>query len=101
SVGGTARVAGRAAYVLVVEPRTSATLVGRIEVSIDAESHLPLRVAVFARGAGAPAISAGFTAVGFGPIPPRTFAFSPPPGATVLPASAALRGATHSVPIAP
>src|SRR5205823_10713599 len=34
SVGGTARVAGRAAYVLVVEPRTSATLVGRIEVSI-------------------------------------------------------------------
>jgi outer membrane lipoprotein-sorting protein len=100
-VGGTARVAGRAAYVLVVEPRTSATLVGRIEVSIDAQLHVPLRVAVFARGAGGPALSAGFTAVGFDPIPPGTFRFSPPDGAKVVRAPAVLRGSAHSVPINP
>ena len=51
SVGDTARVAGRNVYTLVLEPRTSATLVGRIEVSVDAAERIPLRVAVFARGA--------------------------------------------------
>ena len=53
SVGmGTAvRVAGRAAYVLVLTPKDATTLVGRVEVAVDATTHVPLATAVFAKGA--------------------------------------------------
>ena len=83
SLGPNARVAGRAVYVLRIEPRTAQTLVGRIEVGIDAETRLPLRVAMFARGAGKPALSLGFTSVSFGSVDPAVYRFSPPPGAAV------------------
>ena len=84
SVGQTARVAGRSVYTLVLEPRTSATLVGRIQVSVDAVERVPLRVAVFARGARKPALSVGFTSVSFDPVSPALFRFVPPPGATIV-----------------
>lgn len=83
SVGLSARVAGRDAYVLALEPRTPETLVGRVEVAVDADRRLPLSVAVFPRGADAPALSAAFTSVSFEPVDPAVFAFSPPEGATV------------------
>ena len=91
SVASTERVAGRAAYTLVLEPRTSATLVGRVEIAIDAGRRLPLRVAVFARGSDVARISAGFTTVGFGPIDPSTFRFHPPTSAKVEPLRDLLR----------
>lgn len=84
SVAANARVAGRDAYTLVLEPRTDATLVGRVEISVDAERRLPLRAAVYARGADTPAIEGAYTAVSFDPINPATFTFTPPPGATVV-----------------
>jgi len=83
TLGPNARVAGRAVYVLRIEPRTAQTLVGRIEVGIDAETRLPLRVAMFARGAGTPALSLGFTSVGFGSVDPAVYRFIPPAGAAV------------------
>jgi hypothetical protein len=83
AVSTTARVAGRPAYVLTLEPRTPATLVGRIEIDVDAEQGVPLRVAVYARDRTAPSLWAEFTSVGFGPIDPGVYRFSPPPGATV------------------
>jgi hypothetical protein len=83
AVARTDRVAGRPAYVLSLVPKTSATLVGRIEISIDASSRLPLRVAVFAWGARSAAVSAAFTSVSFAPIDPSVYAFSPPEGAKV------------------
>ncbi len=49
TVDGTARIAGRAAYQLVLTPTSTLTLVGRIAVAIDAETRLPLRVQVFPR----------------------------------------------------
>jgi outer membrane lipoprotein-sorting protein len=80
----TARyVAGRAAYVLRLTPRTTHTLVGAIEISIDAATRVPLRVAVFARGATKPAVSEGFTTVRFGPVDAGVYRFAPPSGATV------------------
>jgi hypothetical protein len=82
-VGTPTRVAGRACYALTLRPRSPETLVGRVEIDIDAEHRVPLRSAVFARGAGKPALSVGFTAVGFGPIDPRTYDFRPPGGARV------------------
>jgi len=83
SVDGTAVVAGRPCYELILTPRSTQTLIGRIAVAIDADARLPLRVQVFARGADAPAIEGGFTSVSFDPIDPSMFTFTPPPGSTV------------------
>lgn len=80
----TAWVAGRAAYVLVLQPRTPATLVGSVQISIDATTRIPLGVAVYARGASSPAVSGAFTSVSFAPIAPSTYRFSPPHGAKVV-----------------
>jgi outer membrane lipoprotein-sorting protein len=88
TVAGTGRVAGRGVYVLAIEPRTSATLVGRIEISIDAERRLPLRAAVYAREAGSASVSVAFTSVSFGPVDPDVFRFAPPEGAKVVSLSA-------------
>jgi hypothetical protein len=83
TVEATARVAGRAVYVLTLRPRTADTLVGRIELSVDAERRIPLRIAVFPRGADTAAVSAGFTSVSFGPVDPSVYSFVPPAGAKV------------------
>jgi len=83
TVSGTGRVAGRDTYQLVLTPRTDATLVGRVVLDIDGEERVPLRAAVYARGAEAPSIDAGFTSVSFAAIDPATFTFTPPPGTTV------------------
>jgi len=82
TVDGSTRVAGRPAYRLILRPRTHRTLVGRVEIDIDAERHLPLAVLVYPR-AGRAALSIQFEAIDFGPIDPRIFDFTPPPGATV------------------
>ena len=54
TVAGSTSIAGRDAYVLSLEPRTNATLVGRVELYVDASRWLPLGGAVFARGAPRP-----------------------------------------------
>jgi hypothetical protein len=84
------RVAGRAAYPLALEPRTPGTLVGRVEIDVDAERHLPLALRVFPRGSpGRAALEVGFTSIGFGSIDSHAFDFSPPPGAVVARSEAA------------
>jgi outer membrane lipoprotein-sorting protein len=82
-VNGTARVAGRPVYRLVLTPRATRTLIGSIDVSIDAATRLPLDVAVVAKGTTAPSMEAGFTSVSFGAIDPSMFVFTPPSGTTV------------------
>ena len=49
SVEGTGEVAGRAVYDLQLTPRSQRTLIGRVDLAIDAESWLPLRFEVIAR----------------------------------------------------
>ena len=83
SVEGTAVVAGRPSYELVLTPTSTLTLIGRIAVAVDEETRLPLQLQVFPRGSDAPAIEGGFTSVSTDPIDPSMFAFTPPPGATV------------------
>jgi outer membrane lipoprotein-sorting protein len=83
SVAAPDAVAGRAVYTLRLTPTSPETKVGRIDVAIDAETRLPLRVRVFPRGSADPAIEAGFSSVDVGPIDPSMFTFTPPPGATV------------------
>lgn len=76
-------VAGRSAYVLSLTPTSSSTLVGRIDVAIDAETRVPLRLQVFARPGAVPAFEVGFESVSFSPVDPSMFSFTPPEGATV------------------
>ena len=96
TVDGTATVAGRPAYQLVLTPTSTLTLVGRIAVAIDAETRLPLRLQVFPRGSDGAAIEAGFTSVSFDPIDPSMFAFTPPPGTTVRQAADVIADARRS-----
>lgn len=91
------RVAGRAAYELVLTPRTNTTKIGSIRLAIDAKRHIPLRAEVFARGADKPAINVGFSSISFTKPPASRFDFSPPPGSKVtnkLPKAA--HGARHT-----
>jgi hypothetical protein len=80
-------VAGRDAYELVLAPKVgpdgTESLIGQVRIAIDAEQHIPLRVQVFASGAGAPAFQVGFTKISFETPGPEQFQFAPPPGATV------------------
>jgi hypothetical protein len=83
SVGDDVDVAGRAAYNLVLEPRTDATLVGKVAIAVDGETGMPLSVQVTARGADSPSFRAGFTSLSFDAPDDSLFSFAPPPGSTV------------------
>ena len=83
TVGPDVAVAGRAAYNLVLEPRTDATLVGRVAVAVDGKNGMPLSVQVTARGADKPAFRSGFTSLSLDAPDPSLFTFAPPPGSTV------------------
>ncbi len=80
---GTAEVAGRSAYELVLGPKDTASLIGQVRIAIDAEQHIPLRVQVFAKDAPTPAFQVGFSQVSFDVPGAENFQFSPPPGASV------------------
>src|SRR5258707_2680979 len=83
TVPGTTVVAGRDAYQLAIAPRSSQSLVGRIMIAVDAKTHLPLSVQVFARGGSSPAFQIGFTSLSFARPAMSNFTFTPPPGAKV------------------
>ncbi|MGE5828373.1 MAG: LolA family protein [Micromonosporaceae bacterium] len=83
STDGSARVAGRPAYELVLAPRDTTSLVAQVRLAIDATEHLPLRVQVVARDGGGPAIEVAFTQISFARPDPEQFRFNPPPGAQV------------------
>jgi outer membrane lipoprotein-sorting protein len=76
-------VADRSTYDLVLTPRTPATKVGSVRISVDGQTKVPLGVQVFAQGSSSPAIDVAFTSIVFAPQPDRNFQFSPPDGATV------------------
>ncbi len=89
AVDGTATVAGRGAYELVLTPApTERTLLREVRVAVDAEKRIPLRLTVLATGSSGPALQVGFTDLTFGPQDPALFTFTPPPGATVTDAPA-------------
>jgi hypothetical protein len=94
------RVAGQAAYQLVVAPRSSQSLIGKITIALDAQ-HLsvPLRVQVFARGATSPAIQIAYTSISFVTPAAANFHFTPPPGAKVHTTSGGLTGWTGYPPM--
>ena len=67
AVGGTAEVAGRSAYELVLTPKpTERTLLREIRIAVDAQKRAPLRVSVLGNGSPDPALQVGFTDLNFG-----------------------------------
>lgn len=83
TTSGTASVAGRSAYELVLTPKDKATLVGSVRIAIDSQEHVPLRVQVYSTTLTNPAFEVGFTAVDFAKPDARQFAFTPPAGTKV------------------
>jgi outer membrane lipoprotein-sorting protein len=82
-VDRTARVAGRAAYQLQLSPKDTRSLIGSVQIAIDAATSVPLRVQIFAAGATSPAFQVGFTSVSFNVPNASVFEFVPPAGSSV------------------
>ncbi|MEU9174205.1 sigma-E factor regulatory protein RseB domain-containing protein [Streptomyces sp. NPDC048420] len=83
TVEGTAQVAGRDAYRLVIKPKDEGSTVGQITVAVDSRTGLPLKFTLTPASGGAAVVDAGFTQVSFAKPAASTFDFTPPKGAKV------------------
>lgn len=83
TVEGTAQVAGRDAYRLVIKPKDSGSTVGQITVAVDAKTGLPLKFTLTPASGGAAVVDAGFTQISYAKPAASTFDFTPPKGAKV------------------
>ncbi|NUK34339.1 outer membrane lipoprotein carrier protein LolA [Streptomyces lunaelactis] len=83
TVGGTAQVAGRDAYQLVIKPKQSGSTIGSIKVAVDAKNGVPLKFTLTPSSGGKAAIDVGFTKIDFSRPAASTFDFTPPKGAKV------------------
>jgi outer membrane lipoprotein-sorting protein len=83
TTSGTATVAGRSAYELVLEPKDATSLVAQVRVAIDGTERVPLRVQVFAKSVADPVFEVAFSAVDFDRPDAAQFTFNPPPGTKV------------------
>lgn len=83
SVGPDTEVANRAAYELVLDPRSADTLVDSVTIAVDSQTGLPLSVQVQARGQQDPAFRLAFTELQLQAPSADLFTFTPPPGAQV------------------
>ncbi len=79
------RVAGRGAYRVSYRPRGDDLLIGRIDISADAATGVPLEVAIWARDAGSAAIRLRATEAGPARVSPERVRLDPPPTATDIP----------------
>lgn len=84
TVDGTATVAGRDAYQLLIKPKQAASTVGSIRVAVDASNGVPLKFTLTPKSGGAAAIDVGYTNVDFAKPAASTFSFTPPKGAKVV-----------------
>ncbi|MFJ9011087.1 outer membrane lipoprotein carrier protein LolA [Streptomyces canus] len=83
TVDGTAQVAGRDAYRLVIKPKDDGSTVGQITVAVDSKTGLPLKFTLTPASGGSAVVDAGFTQVSFAKPAASTFDFTPPKGAKV------------------
>jgi outer membrane lipoprotein-sorting protein len=81
SVDATQRVAGRSAYTLVLTPKDSRSTVRRVEIALDSQHFIPLRVQLFGAGS-TPAFETGFTQISFATPSAATFQFHAPAGSS-------------------
>lgn len=78
TVDGTARIAGRDAYQLLIKPKQDGSTVGSIKVAVDSKTGTPLKFTLLPSGGGKAAIDIGFTKIDFSKPSASTFDFSPP-----------------------
>ncbi|MGH4014377.1 MAG: LolA family protein [Pseudonocardiaceae bacterium] len=84
AVDGTAEVAGRPVYELVLTPKpTERTLLREVRVAVDSVSRVPLQLTVLADGSPDPALQIGFSDLDVGAQDPTLFEFTPPEGVSV------------------
>ncbi|MFD7316619.1 outer membrane lipoprotein carrier protein LolA [Streptomyces sp. NPDC059883] len=83
TVDGTAKVAGRDAYQLLIKPKQSGSTVGSIKVAVDAKTGTPLKFTLSPSSGGKAVVDVGFTEVDFAKPAASTFDFTPPKGAKV------------------
>jgi outer membrane lipoprotein-sorting protein len=84
SVDGTARVANRPAYELVLTPKpTERTVLREVRIAVDSELRLPLRVSLLTNGTDEPAVQVGFSELNVGAQDAGLFRFTPSASAKV------------------
>ncbi|WP_426365459.1 LolA family protein [Streptomyces sp. E-08] len=83
TVGGTAKVAGRDAYQLVIKPKQAGSTVESVKIAVDAANGTPLKFTLSSVEGGKPVVDAGFTKVDFGKPAASEFTFEAPEGAKV------------------
>ncbi|MFH0917152.1 MAG: outer membrane lipoprotein carrier protein LolA [bacterium] len=83
AVSDQVTVAGQSCYVLSLIPKATNTIFGSVQVAIDSETYLPLKLDVYAKGTVKPVFTAGFTSVSYSELSDSIFAFTPPSTATV------------------
>ncbi|GHC66246.1 LolA family protein [Streptomyces cinnamoneus] len=83
TVDGTAKVAGRDAYQLVLTPKQGESTVGAVRIAVDAKNGVPLKFTLAPKSGGKAVVDAAFTKVDFGKPGADTFSFTPPKGAKV------------------
>ncbi|HEX6445396.1 MAG TPA: hypothetical protein VF053_09935 [Streptosporangiales bacterium] len=84
SVGRAGSVAGRSAYQLVLKPKSAQSLIGSVQVPIDAKTWMPLGIEVLPRNSAKPAVQAMFTSLSYARPAASTFDFTPPAGTKVV-----------------
>lgn len=88
STSDTVVVAGRSAYDLTLSPKDTSSLISSVNIAIDGQRHIPLRVQVYAKAnSGTPAFELGFREINFGRPDNGVFAFTPPAGVKVTEAT--------------
>ncbi|MGW1008598.1 LolA family protein [Streptomyces termitum] len=92
TVDGTAKIAGRDAYRLVVTPKQQGSTVKAVTIAVDAASGTPLKFTLDSVDGGRPVVDAGFTTVDFSRPAASEFAFSVPEGAKVTEADEVEKG---------
>ena len=77
-------VAGQPAYTVTATPKDSGGLLGGGEISWDANTGVPLHVAIDARGSSSPVLDLSVTDISYGSVPSSDVDLSPPAGAKVV-----------------
>jgi outer membrane lipoprotein-sorting protein len=77
STDSARRVAGRAAYELVLAPRDASSRIGSVRIAIDGKTKIPLGVQLYARGERSPAVDVAYTRIRYGVPDMDNFTFTP------------------------
>ncbi len=84
SVDGTAKIAGRDAYQLVLKPKNAPdSTIESVRIGVDAKNGVPLKFTLTPKDGDKPAVDVAYTKVDFGKPDAGAFDFKPPKGAKV------------------